>query len=85
MRYWAALTAYEDSNEHCPVFVPLASYAAFVDAGLKEGKGQEALDMMAYLKKFGLRPLFKPSVEEFIFGNQSAEFSDYVKGVLVRS
>eukprot|EP01046_Picozoa_sp_COSAG06_P071880 COSAG06_NODE_20770_length_782_cov_0.913616_1_plen_25_part_10 len=25
MRYWAALTAYEDSNEHCPVFVALAS------------------------------------------------------------
>ena len=51
MRYWAALTAYEDSNEHCPVFVALASYAAFVDAGLKAGKGDDALDMMAYLKK----------------------------------
>eukprot|EP01044_Picomonas_judraskeda_P028980 COSAG03_NODE_9841_length_690_cov_1.169205_1_plen_110_part_10 len=51
MRYWAALTAYEDANEDCPVFVALASYAAFVDAGLKNGKGAEALDMMAYLKK----------------------------------
>ena len=39
MRYWAALTAYEDANEDCPVFVALASYAAFVDAGLKNGKG----------------------------------------------
>ena len=51
MRYWAALSAYDDTNEHCPVFVALASYSSFVEDGLKAGKGANALDMLQYLKQ----------------------------------
>ena len=38
-RYWAALSAYDDAAEHCPVFVALTSYAAFVEDGLKQVSG----------------------------------------------
>ena len=48
MRYWAALTAYEDVKEQLPVFVALASYAAFVDERLKAGA---VYDLLSYLKK----------------------------------
>lgn len=49
MRYWAALKAYEDPDEDLPVFVALASFAAFVDTELKSS-GSEEISIMAYLK-----------------------------------
>ena len=49
MRYWAALKAYEDPDEDLPVFVALASFAAFVDTELNAGRSEE-LSIMAYLK-----------------------------------
>ena len=38
MRYWAALKAYEDPDEDLPVFVALASFAAFVDTRIQAGE-----------------------------------------------
>ena len=49
MRYWAALKAYEDPDEDLPVFVALASFAAFVDNGLAAGKS-DSLSIMEYLR-----------------------------------
>ena len=49
VRYWAALKAYEDVDEDLPVFVALASFAAFVDNGLSAGHN-ENLNLTAYPK-----------------------------------
>ena len=49
MRYWAALKAYEDPDEDLPVFVALASFAAFVDSGLAAGKS-DSISIMEYLR-----------------------------------
>ena len=51
MRYWAALKAYEDADEDLPVFVAVASFAAFVDSRLCAGHNDDDhLDLMAYLE-----------------------------------
>ena len=49
MRYWAALKAYEDPDEDLPVFIALASFAAYVDTGLSSGLST-SLSIMDYLK-----------------------------------
>lgn len=49
VRYWAALKAYEDADEDLPVFVALASFAAFLDDELRL-QPETTPSLMDYLK-----------------------------------